>query len=141
LDESPGCPQKERRDEESGGLASILGGAEERLGNRAKLREANPWLQHMVLGVGSLHDGSSDPIGIKTRPVPGLQGCSYLTKERVTSSLSYVFGPLVEELKSIGYVEGKTLFAQTYDWRLILHLLEERDRVFTNMASVRMTCL
>lgn len=44
------------------------------------------------------NDGFSDPIGIKLRPIETIQGIMYLDPGALTSSLSYVFGPLVETL-------------------------------------------
>jgi len=48
-------------------------------------------------------DGVSDPEGIRVRPVKGLDAVMYLDPGALTSSLSYVFGPLVEALQTIGY--------------------------------------
>jgi hypothetical protein len=47
------------------------------------------------------NDGATDPEGIKIRPIEGLDGCSYLDPSigALTSSLSYVFGPLIDILK------------------------------------------
>jgi len=55
------------------------------------------WIQHVMLQ----NDGATDPDGIKIRPIEGLDGCSYLDPSigALTSSLSYVFGPLIDILK------------------------------------------
>jgi hypothetical protein len=44
-----------------------------------------------------------DFVGIRVRPVKGLDAVMYLDPGALTSSLSYVFGPLVEALQTIGY--------------------------------------
>lgn len=54
--------EEERRDQETGGLSSVLGGGGEELKERLHLRETNPWLRHMCLGRGAVHDGMSDPV-------------------------------------------------------------------------------
>ncbi len=63
---------------------------------REENRMENTYLTHLCLGAGMSHDGLTDPSPfIRVRAVPGVHGCAFLTEQKVTSSLSYVFGPLV----------------------------------------------
>lgn len=62
-------------------------------------------------------DGISDPDGIIVRPVPGFEGCDYLSREnRLLQEFAFVFGPLIEALKAVGYNQH-TMSAVPYDWR------------------------
>lgn len=91
----------------------------------------NRWIQHLCLQ----EDGLSDPEGIKVRPVKGVEAVTYLDPGALTAPLSYVMGPLVENLQQLGYVYGDNLLAAGYDWRLPLHYLEERDGYFTQLKQ------
>lgn len=91
----------------------------------------NRWIQHLCLQ----EDGISDPEGIKVRPVKGVEAVTYLDPGALTAPLSYVMGPLVENLQQLGYVYGDNLLAAGYDWRLPLHHLEERDGYFTQLKQ------
>jgi hypothetical protein len=87
-------------------------------------------------------DTCDDPPGIRVRPILGAShwtlltraslclcagndGCSYLAPGALTNSLSYVMGPLLENLTDLGYT-SRNLAAMPYDWRLPLHQLEVR---------------
>ncbi len=86
-------------------------------------------------------DTCDDPPGIRVRPILGMlgclyrslilllstgnDGCSYLAPGALTNSLSYVMGPLLENLSDLGYT-SRNLAAMPYDWRLPLHQLEVR---------------
>lgn len=91
----------------------------------------NRWLNHMCLA----QDGCSDKQGIVLRPVPGTDGIAYLAPGKLTNSLSYVMGPLIENLKQVGYEEGKNLIGASYDWRIPPHYNEERDQYFSKLAT------
>jgi len=65
----------------------------------ADTRPQRKWISHMVLE----KDGITDPEGIKVRAVPGIKGVAYLDPGRITSELSWVFGPLIVNLKQLGY--------------------------------------
>lgn len=58
----------------------------------------------------------NDPHGIRVRPVKGKEGVSFLTPGAFTNTLSYVMGPLIEELEAVGYTDDN-LAALPYDWR------------------------
>eukprot|EP01094_Clydonella_sp_ATCC50884_P018051 TRINITY_DN3267_c0_g1_i1.p1 TRINITY_DN3267_c0_g1~~TRINITY_DN3267_c0_g1_i1.p1 ORF type:complete len:1413 (+),score=388.34 TRINITY_DN3267_c0_g1_i1:156-4394(+) len=89
------------------------------------------WVNHIMLDP---KDGISDPEGIKVRPVDGLDGVMYLDPGALTSALSYVFGPLVETLRTLGYTD-KNVRAVPYDWRLPPKYLEIRDGYFTKVKN------
>ena len=87
------------------------------------------WLEHMRL---NLDDMRSEPNGVQIRPISGLEGVDYLTPGNAfTSHVSYVFGPMILALQKEGYVQGNTLQAAPYDWRLPPSELERRDGYFT----------
>ena len=80
----------------------------------------NRWLQHMCLS----EDGYSDPAGIKVRPIKGHDGINYLEpglylvvatslnfKGTITKNLSYVMGPLIDELFNFGYTKENLVAA------------------------------
>lgn len=69
--------------------------------------QQNRWIQHLCLQ----EDGISDPEGIKVRPVKGVEAVTYLDPGALTAPLSYVMGPLVENLQQLGYVYGDNLLA------------------------------
>jgi hypothetical protein len=50
------------------------------------LHQQNEWVRHVCLQP----DGCSDPPGIRVRPVPGKDGCAYLSPGALTNNLSYV---------------------------------------------------
>ncbi|ELR22939.1 phospholipid:sterol acyl transferase [Acanthamoeba castellanii str. Neff] len=91
----------------------------------------NEWVRHVCLQ----QDGCSDPPGIRVRPVPGKDGCAYLSPGALTNNLSYVMGPLIENLHEFGYTDSD-LVAVPYDWRLPPHMLEERDGFFTQLRTI-----
>lgn len=90
---------------------------------------ANEWIQHMKLA----SDLTSDPAGIKVRPVKGTKGLSYLEGKKIMKGQTYVMGPLISQLKQVGYTPNLNLYAATYDWRLSPHCLEERDGYFSTL--------
>ncbi|CEG44972.1 phospholipid-diacylglycerol acyltransferase plh1 [Plasmopara halstedii] len=80
------------------------------------------WLEHMMLNRSS----GMDPNGIKLRAAKGLEAADYLIGG------FWVWGKLVENLAEIGY-DSNNLYMAAYDWRLMPHLLEERDGYFTKL--------
>eukprot|EP00122_Pirum_gemmata_P006050 Pgem_evm1s5529 len=60
----------------------------------------------------------------------GLNAVDYLEPGVFTNSASYVFGPLIQSLRYVGYNDGN-LIAFPYDWRLAPYDLEMRDGFFT----------
>jgi len=85
------------------------------------------WLQHMALK----QDMKTEKDGIQVRNITGLAGVDYLTPGALTSHVSYVFGPVIQALQAVGYVEGQNLDASPYDWRVPPHVLEDRDQYFS----------
>jgi len=88
----------------------------------------NIWIKHLCLDP---NDCRSDPPGIKVRAIQGKEAVTYLDPGLLTGSLSYVMGPLVENLESLGYTDGVNIMTAPYDWRLPYYYLEERDGYFT----------
>ncbi|RLN87065.1 hypothetical protein BBJ28_00022028 [Nothophytophthora sp. Chile5] len=80
------------------------------------------WLEHMMLNRST----GMDPEGIKLRAAKGLEAADYLIGG------FWVWGKMVENLAEIGY-DSNNLFMAAYDWRLMPHLLEERDGYFTKL--------
>eukprot|EP01114_Cavostelium_apophysatum_P015964 TRINITY_DN4462_c0_g1_i4.p1 TRINITY_DN4462_c0_g1~~TRINITY_DN4462_c0_g1_i4.p1 ORF type:complete len:1068 (-),score=202.61 TRINITY_DN4462_c0_g1_i4:276-3479(-) len=89
---------------------------------------ANLWLQHMCLQ----EDGFSDPKGVKVRTVKGKEGVSYM--DDGFKGLSYVMGPLIDELHNLGYTD-ENLIAAPYDWRCPPQYLESRDSYFSDLKA------
>jgi hypothetical protein len=93
----------------------------------------NVWLQHMALA----DDMKSERDGVVVRNIAGLAGVDYLTPGALTSTISYVFGPVIQALQRVDYIEGVNLDAAPYDWRVPPSILEERYQYFTRtMAQV-----
>ena len=44
---------------------------------------------------------------------------------------TWVFGPVIDMLETVGYVPGKSIRAFPYDWRCPPCKLQERDGYFT----------
>lgn len=86
------------------------------------------WLQHFKL----MDDLMSDPDGIETRPLSGLNAVNYLDPGGLVKHASWVFHPVTKALIEIGYEEGKDLDAAPYDWRIPPSMLESRDSYFSN---------
>src|SRR5690606_3680895 len=107
--------------------------AEEKQSKRRKQKAGmRKWIKHMSLS----DDGCRDRQGFRVRPVAGVEGCSYLVEgdgRGLLSRLSYVFGPIVENLRAVGYTDSN-MIARPYDWRLPPHYLELRDKYFSGLA-------
>ena len=99
---------------------------------RHNIRLRNAWVQHMALQ----DDMVSEPDGIRVRPIEGLAGVDYLTPGALTSTVSYVFGPLIRAMEQVGYDKGVNLDAAPYDWRLPPSVLETRDRYYTRTMDL-----
>ena len=69
------------------------------------------WVRHMRLQ----DDMKTEKEGIEVRAIPGCAGVDYLSAGALTESLTYVFGPVLDLLKSKGYEEGINLDAAPYD--------------------------
>lgn len=96
-----------------------------------KVGSDHAWLRHMAL-----FDGYRDPTGIVVRPNQGLDAVAYLeTEMTMIKGSTYVFGPLIKDLKALGYTNNN-LRAMPYDWRLPPHMLEIRDQYFTYVQAV-----
>ncbi|GKY96096.1 hypothetical protein MPSEU_000569800 [Mayamaea pseudoterrestris] len=89
------------------------------------------WVHHVSLS----SDLQTEREGIKVRPLQGLKAVDYLTPGPFTNLLSYVFGPVISSLQSIGYKESINIDAAPYDWRLPPSELERRDGYFTNTMN------
>ncbi len=62
-----------------------------------------------------------NPFLTQTRPLcfcTLILGVDYLTPGALTESMSYVFGPVLKLLQSVGYKNGIDLDAAPYDWRI-----------------------
>jgi len=90
------------------------------------------WVRHMRLRSNLIQERE----GVEVRPIQGTSGVDYLSPGALTESLSYVFGPVLNILKENGYVDGVTLDAAPYDWRLPPSQLEKRDSYFTNTMQL-----
>lgn len=89
----------------------------------------NLWIKHICL---SPEDCRSDPRHIKVRAIQGKEAVTYLDPGLLTGSLSYVMGPLVENLCELGYNDNNLICAP-YDWRVPFYYLEERDGYFSTL--------
>ena len=48
-------------------------------------------------------------VGIKVRPMTGLEAIDYLKPGAITSYYTYVFGPMINQLKDVGYTDKNLL--------------------------------
>eukprot|EP01127_Copromyxa_protea_P021560 TRINITY_DN7454_c0_g1_i1.p1 TRINITY_DN7454_c0_g1~~TRINITY_DN7454_c0_g1_i1.p1 ORF type:complete len:932 (-),score=165.06 TRINITY_DN7454_c0_g1_i1:108-2765(-) len=99
---------------------------------RSSDTSVNRWIKYMSLGP----DGISDPEGIQIRAEEGISGCAYLEKgtHAIATNFSYVMGPIINNLKFLGYSDHN-LRAAPYDWRVPFHVLEARDAYFSRLES------
>ena len=77
--------------------------------------------------------------GVHLEPVDfgGLSGVTYIDTLFDDTHIVPIFGPLIDELKKLGYIEKKSLFGIPYDWRFGLHQpakLWERTRSLIESA-------
>mmetsp|Transcript_30290 Transcript_30290/g.63478 ORF Transcript_30290/g.63478 Transcript_30290/m.63478 type:complete len:777 (+) Transcript_30290:215-2545(+) len=86
------------------------------------------WVEHIRLQPDMIHENE----GVVVRPIPGTAGVDYLTPGALTENMSYVFGPVLKLLQSVGYKNGIDLDAAPYDWRIPPSELQSRDQYFTN---------
>eukprot|EP00804_Cyclotella_cryptica_P003693 CCRYP_016578-RB/>CCRYP_016578-RB protein AED:0.13 eAED:0.13 QI:241/1/1/1/0.75/0.66/9/1536/773 len=91
----------------------------------------NQWVEHMRLS----DDMISEKKGVVVRALPGTAGVDYLSEGALTESMSYVFGPVLKLLRSVGYKDGVNLEAAPYDWRIPPSALETRDKYFTQTVA------
>lgn len=92
----------------------------------------NTWLKHLKLS----DDLQSDPSGIETRPMQGLDAVNYLDPGGLVKHVSWVFQHVTRTLmEQAGYQEGKDLDAAPYDWRIPPSMLESRDSRFSNIIK------
>ena len=54
-----------------------------------------------------------------------------LSKNMAAEHGTWVFGPVIDMLETVGYVPGKSIRAFPYDWRCPPCKLQERDGYFT----------
>lgn len=88
------------------------------------LKDRQCWIEHLMLG----EDGS-DPPNVKLRPIHGgLDAVDYLFPG------FWVWARITTELGGLGYTSNEINIA-SYDWRLGLEQLEERDGYFTRLKS------
>ena len=60
----------------------------------------------------------------------------YLAPGALTESMSYVFGPVLKLLKSVGYVDGINLDAAPYDWRIPVRFSLAILKSFPNLRQL-----
>lgn len=61
----------------------------------------------------------------------------YLSEGALVESASYVFGPVLKLLRSVGYTDGKNLDAASYDWRIPVSTCEALLNIITLNILVR----
>ncbi|KAI9004990.1 Lecithin:cholesterol acyltransferase-domain-containing protein [Hyaloraphidium curvatum] len=76
---------------------------------------ARAFLAHLGLQHPSLR---AHPPGIRVGPLEGTQGVDFLSTTTFVAGSTYVFGPLLESFRAVGYIDGVNLDAWPYDWRL-----------------------
>ena len=65
------------------------------------------------------------------RPPPSRLQVRTLSKNMAAEHGTWVFGPVIDMLETVGYVPGKSIRAFPYDWRCPPCKLQERDGYFT----------
>ncbi len=85
------------------------------------------WLHHFKLS----DDLRSDPEGLETRPLSGLDAINFLDPGGLVKQFSWVFHHVTKTLMDVGYVEDQDLEAAPYDWRILPSMLETRDSYFS----------
>eukprot|EP00667_Euglena_gracilis_P005323 EG_transcript_5361 len=80
------------------------------------------WMQHMALDLAT----GMDPEGRKLRPAQGFEAADYFLPGY------WIWGKLIENLALLGY-DNNNMVLLSYDWRLSLQALEERDLYFTRL--------
>jgi hypothetical protein len=90
------------------------------------------WLQHMTLADNRRSDPQNGKIVV--RSMKGIEGVDFLQPGFVMDFATYVFGPIIANLKWVGY-NDKNLQAAPYDWRIAPVDLEKRDRYFSKLAQ------
>ncbi|KAJ3338609.1 hypothetical protein HDU93_009316 [Gonapodya sp. JEL0774] len=98
------------------------------------------WLRHVGLhptcveGPKSVANGGEGKIHVKV--IEGLEGVDFLQPGALTAAATYVFAPVIRELKILGYTE-KNLAGAPYDWRFLPNHCEQNDKYFTKtLASI-----
>ncbi|KAK9805752.1 hypothetical protein WJX73_005728 [Symbiochloris irregularis] len=82
------------------------------------------WLEHMALDEKT----GADPPGVKLRAAEGLEAVDYFMPGY------HVWAKLIEALADVGY-DSNMLVGETYDWRLAVPVLQQRDGYFTRLKN------
>ena len=69
------------------------------------------------LGLDSAQGLKDSVEGVKLEPLAGLGGVDFLSSTMLIEGSTYVFGPLLDSLRRVGYKDGVDLDAWPYDWR------------------------
>jgi Lecithin:cholesterol acyltransferase len=103
---------------------------------KAQMNYKSAWIKHMTLDA---KDMKTESVGIKVRPIEGLEGVDYLSPGALTNHVSYVFGPVIKALEDAGYNSNPSkpnLAAAPYDWRVMPLELERRDKYFSKTMTM-----
>eukprot|EP00891_Asterochloris_glomerata_P002292 jgi/Astpho2/2292/e_gw1.00040.193.1_t len=97
---------------------------------QAFFHDRNCWFRHMRLD----EETGGDPGDVKVRAAEGLEAVDYFFPGY------HVWAKLIESLADLGY-DANTMTGVTYDWRLSVPMLEQRDGYFTKLkATIEIMC-
>ena len=88
------------------------------------LFDKDHWVRNLMLDPAT----GLDPEGIRVRAAQGLDAASYF------AAGYWVWSKIIENLAAVGY-DINQLYLASYDWRLSMFNLEERDRFFSRIMS------
>ncbi|KXS21833.1 hypothetical protein M427DRAFT_151099 [Gonapodya prolifera JEL478] len=96
------------------------------------------WLRHVGLDPSCVDDPKSQEHGgdgrIRVEPIEGLDGVNFLQPGALTATATYVFAPVIAELRNLGYTE-KNLAGAPYDWRYPPQYCQKNDQYFTKTVK------
>ncbi|WFD32802.1 phospholipid:diacylglycerol acyltransferase [Malassezia sp. CBS 17886] len=91
---------------------------------RNVLFDKENWVRHLTLNTTT----GLDPSGIRVRAAQGLDAASYF------AAGYWIWSKIIENLAAVGY-DNTQVFLASYDWRLSMSNLQERDHLYTRLKA------
>ena len=94
------------------------------------------WFDNLKVNYDPLTNSYHNQPGVKLRPrdFGGLGGVDYLDHTDDPLKLTAYYAPIIDALKTIGYVAGTNIFGAPYDWRVPVDFLFKTDILGTNQT-------